>query len=312
MAYVVETNAGPPEIVIVDDHPANLELLMKLLTAQGYAVRAFPDAELALSSVQVAVPDLILLDVGLPRLDGFEACKQLRSDERTREVPVIFLSARVDSDDIVRGFDVGGADYVTKPIREKELLARIRVHVEVKQLQDKLRRLSTIDSLTGLYNRRMLDETLQSEWRRNQRQGSWLGAVIVDVDHFKAFNDNYGHQKGDLCLRAVAHAIAAAARRSGDFVGRYGGEEFAVVLPNTDLAGTELVTRRIAESVRALRLTHAHSPTASFVTVSQGAVSLIPDRASSPSGVIEIADRRLYHAKRMGRNRAVSQDDEAP
>src|SRR5512145_427386 len=137
MAPVDETETVRSELVVVDDHTENLELLMRILTSKGYLVRAFPDAELALSSMNVSVPDLILLDIGLPGIDGFEACRRLRCEERTRDVPVIFLSARTDVEDIIHGFDVGGSDYVTKPIRERELLARIRVHVQVKQLQDK-------------------------------------------------------------------------------------------------------------------------------------------------------------------------------
>lgn len=306
MAPVDETETVRSELVVVDDHPENLELLMRILTSKGYLVRAFPDAELALSSMNVSVPDLILLDIGLPGIDGFEACRRLRCEERTRDVPVIFLSARTDVEDIIHGFDVGGSDYVTKPIRERELLARIRVHVQVKQLQDKLRRLSTIDALTGLNNRRALDEHLFSEWRRNQRQRTWLGAIVIDIDHFKQYNDNYGHQKGDLCLRSVAHAIAAAARRSGDFVARYGGEEFAVLLPNTELSGTRLVADRIRAGVNGLRVAHEHSSTAPFVTASLGATSMVPGRDVSPGTLIDIADRYLYAAKRLGRNCVVS------
>jgi diguanylate cyclase (GGDEF)-like protein len=297
-----------PELLVVDDNPGNLELLVRVLTAKGYLVRAFPDAELALSSVELCVPDLVLLDVGLPGMDGYEACRRLRSDARTRDIPIIFLSARTDTDDIVRGFDSGGSDYVTKPIRERELLARIRVHLQVKQLQDELRRLSTIDALTGLYNRRALDDTLRAEWRRNQRQKAWLGVILVDVDYFKSYNDHYGHQQGDLCLRSVAHAIATAARRSGDFVARYGGEEFAVLLPNTDLAGTQLVANRIRTTVNDLRLSHAFSPVGVVVTVSQGASAAVPDRSTTAEGLIETADRRLYFAKQNGRDRIESDD----
>jgi len=304
----LDSPAAPPEIVVVDDHPTNLDLLVKLLGAQGYLIRAFPDAELALKSVRRALPDLVLLDVGLPVMDGYEACRQLRADERTSDVPVIFLSARVSTDDIVAGFDAGGSDYVTKPIRERELLARVRVHVQVKQLQDALRRQSTVDALTGLYNRRMLDETLQNEWRRSLRLASWLGAILIDVDHFKLYNDHYGHQKGDLCLRSIAHAIASTARRSGDFVARYGGEEFMVLLPNTDLVGTRLVAQRVLDGVRGLKLAHECNPTAPTATVSVGVASVVPSRDSSSTNLLETADRRLYAAKRRGRNQLVSED----
>jgi diguanylate cyclase (GGDEF)-like protein len=301
---------GPPvEIVVVDDHHANLELLVKLLSTQGYSVRAFPDAELALASIELSVPDLVLLDIGLPMMDGFQACEILRSSERTRDVPVIFLSARVDTEDIVHGFDVGGADYVTKPIREQELLARIRVHVRVKQLQDQLRQQSKVDALTGLYNRRMFDETLENEWRRNQRQNLWLGAIVVDVDHFKLFNDTYGHQKGDMCLRSIAHAVAGAARRSGDFVARYGGEEFVLLLPNTNLDGSHRVAERVLETVRGLGLPHSRNPPAFVATVSQGVAAVVPSRERPGSSLIETADRRLYAAKRAGRDRVVFTDE---
>lgn len=302
MARIADSLAPIPEVVIVDDNPDNLELLVKLLTAQGYRVRAFPDAVLALASIRIAIPDIVLLDIGLPVIDGFDACRQLRQDESTHDLPIIFLSALADPDDVVHGFDVGGSDYVTKPIRERELLARIRVHVRVKQLQDRLREQSTTDSLTGLYNRRMLDETLGTEWRRNQRQKTWLGAIIVDVDYFKLYNDRYGHQKGDLCLRAVAHAIAGAARRSGDFVARYGGEEFALILPNTDSMGTRIVANRILEGVRNLRLVHESSPTLPIVSVSEGGVSVVPERDGTKESLLESADRCLYSAKGQGRN----------
>lgn len=312
MATVDDNVAPQPEVVIVDDQPANLDLLAKLLSSHGYRVRAFPDAELAIASMQLALPDIVLLDIGLPGLDGYGACQRLRSDAATQDLPIIFLSARVDAEDIVHGFDVGGSDYVTKPIRERELLARIRVHVRVKQLQDRLRQQSATDSLTGLFNRRMLDETLETEWRRNHRQKSWLAAIIVDVDHFKLYNDRYGHQKGDLCLRAVSHAIAAAARRSGDFVARYGGEEFALILPNTDMLGARLVANRILESVRGLRLPHERSPTADVVTVSLGVVSLVPERDAKATALIEVADQRLYLAKRRGRDCVIADDEVMP
>lgn len=296
-----------PRLLIVDDQPANIRVMAEALHGRYEVLFATSGAK-ALEIAATGEIELVLLDVVMPELDGFEVCKRLKSDERTSRIPVIFVTAREEASEETRGFDVGGVDYITKPIRPPVVLARVQTHLELKRSRDLLEQLASIDPLTGIPNRRRFDVALEQEWKRAVRAGSPLSLAIVDVDYFKKFNDSYGHARGDECLRAVAQTLDAAARRPGDLAARYGGEEFGAIFPDTDSEAMQRVADRLLEAVRALAIEHAASACGPRVSVSIGSVSLVPSLDDSAAAVLEHADRMLYQAKEQGRDRAVHLD----
>jgi diguanylate cyclase (GGDEF)-like protein len=291
-------------LLIVDDQSANVRVMAEALRDRYELLFATSGAK-ALEIVAANDVELVLLDIVMPDMDGFEVCRRIKSDERTSRIPVIFVTAREEASDETRGFDVGGVDYITKPIHPAIVRARVRTHLELKRARDLLERLASIDALTGIANRRQFDAFLEQEWKRATRSGNWFSLAIIDVDEFKKFNDTFGHAKGDECLTAIARALLTVARRPSDLAARYGGEEFAVVLPDTDPASMPLVVGSLLDAVRSLGIQACGGGP---VTISAGAVSVIPHRDSDPSSVIEAADRLLYEAKRGGRNHAIHAD----
>ena len=251
--------------------------------------------------------DLVLLDVVMPGADGFEICRRLKSDPLTATIPVIFVTALDQSADETHGFEVGAVDYITKPISPGIVRARVRTHVELKRTRDLLERLASVDPLTGVANRRRFDLALDEEWRRSSRAERWLSLAIVDVDHFKLFNDRYGHLAGDERLRAIAASLSRSTRRAGDLVARYGGEEFGLILPDVDPAMMLGVARVVLNSV-AVNHGAIALPASDAVTVSVGAVSVVPARDGTAESALAAADTLLYQAKADGRNRAVHMD----
>lgn len=298
-----ETSPAPAVVLVVDDTPANLHLASQVLTAKGHRVRVASSAEHALTSIRASSPDLILLDVTLPGMDGYACCRALKGDPATRDIPVIFLTAHQGTEHVVRGFEAGGVDYVPKPFREPELLARVRTHLELRRCRQQLEALSLSDALTGIPNRRHFDTFLEQEWRRACRGGTSLSLVLADVDHFKAFNDHHGHGPGDACLRAVGRAFARALQRPGDLAARYGGEEFAAVLPDTDHLGAVSVAEHLRAEIVGLAHPHGCSPVAPHVTLSLGVATLVPVPDQEPADLLQAADQALYRAKAHGRNR---------
>jgi diguanylate cyclase (GGDEF)-like protein len=237
----------------------------------------------------------------MPGMDGLEVCRRLAADESTRGVPVIFVTAKDEVGDETSGFDAGGVDYITKPISPPIVRARVRTHLELKEARDRLEALAWRDALTGVGNRRRFDHGLDHEWRRAERGAHWLSLALVDVDDFKKFNDHYGHGRGDECLRTVAHALEGACRRPSDLVARYGGEEFAVVLPETDPAGARVIVADILGRVREKAIEHRASRAGDVVSVSVGAVSLVPEGPNGARAAFEQVDQLLYEAKNGGR-----------
>lgn len=296
-----------PRLLIVDDQPANIRVMAEALRDRYELLFATSGAK----AIEMAVTgdiELVLLDVVMPDLDGFEVCRRLKSDERTSRVPVIFVTAREEASEEARGFDAGGVDYITKPIRPPVVRARVQTHLELKRSRDLLEQLASIDPLTGIPNRRRFEVALDQEWKRAVRAGTPLSLAIIDVDYFKKFNDTYGHARGDDCLRAVAQALSGEARRPGDLAARYGGEEFGAIFPDADSAAMQLVTARLLDSVRTLAIDHAASLCATSVSVSIGSVSIVPSQGDDPAAILESADRMLYQAKENGRDRAVHLD----
>ncbi|WP_201095226.1 diguanylate cyclase [Thiocystis minor] len=299
-------NETIPVVLIVDDVPTNIKLLASALR-QDYRVKVASRGEDALQGARLEPqPDLILLDVMMPDMDGYEVCRRLKSDPVTEFIPVIFITARDTDEDQELGFNLGCVDYITKPFSVPIVKARIRTHLRLKRQADALERLSHIDQLTGLANRRQLATTFEMELKRAAREGMPLSILIVDIDHFKDYNDHYGHGAGDVCLRQVASSLMNSLSRPGDLVTRYGGEEFVVILPMIDSAAAYALGERLRENIVQLNIPHAFSSAASVVSVSIGGTTAEPlVDADSPESLLERADKMLYRAKEMGRNRTV-------
>jgi len=299
-----------PRILIVDDLPANIHVIAEALGPECELFFA-NDGEQALRRAARGDLDLVLLDVEMPGLDGIAVCRRLKRAPATAAMPVIFVTARSEISDETRGFEAGGVDYITKPVSPPIVRARVHTHLELKRARDLLERMNAIDGLTGIANRRRFDTMLEQEWSRAFRGRRWLTVGIADIDHFKRFNDRYGHVRGDACLRAVAVAVAGAISRPGDLAARYGGEEFGLVVPETDVAGAAVLTAGLLDAVARLAIEHADSPTGDRLGISLGAVCGVPTDETSPAEMLEIADQMLYEAKKSGRNRAIVMDRES-
>lgn len=327
-------------ILVVDDALANVQLLSRMLTEQGYKVRKVLNGPMALMGVQTAPPDLILLDVNMPDMSGYEVCQSLKANQLTQDIPIIFISALNEVTEKVKAFAVGGVDYITKPFQLAEVLARIEHQLMLRELQRQLQkqnlllqkkiqeheqavqdlkqaktalqqanrelqRLAIVDDLTQVANRRHFYDHLSQVWQRSLQTRTSLSLLLCDVDHFKSYNDAYGHQKGDVCLRQVAKAIQGAIRRSADLVARYGGEEFAVILSETNADGAMVLAHEMQKNLQTLQLSHPKSTVSAFVTFSIGIAVTIPHAAHSAELLIAIADQALYAAKAQGRNRII-------
>ena len=306
-------NVLQSRILVVDDEPANIELIADIFE-HDYEVLFAMNGEKALEIAAAAAPDLILLDVMLPGMDGFEVCSRLKAEPLTRDIPVIFVTGLGDTAAETKGLELGAMDYITKPINPPVVRMRVRNQIELKQARDQLARLATTDGLTGLANRRRFDEVLAMEHARHVRSGAKLALIMLDIDHFKLFNDTYGHVRGDDCLRAVAKVLKTTLHRATDLAARYGGEEFACILPDTiPPHGAHAVAERIRREVAGLNIPHGNSPTAGHVTVSLGVITACCTQDSDPSALVSLADKQLYRAKTAGRNQTcLAQDVNCP
>lgn len=291
-----------PRLLLVDDVKANLLLLAKAL-GQDYECRLATEGASALEQAFSEPPDLILLDVMMPGLDGYEVCRRLKADPRTMNIPVIFLTHLNEEEDEKTGLEAGAIDYITKPFRLPIIKARVRNHLELKRRGDLLEQLAGMDGLTGVPNRRRFDEALLAEWNRTRRHGASLALILLDIDFFKSYNDHYGHPQGDDCLRKVAAVLAATLQRASDTLARYGGEEFAAILPETTLESAVGTAELMRRRVMGLAIPHAYSEVATCVTVSLGVAVCIPDGRNAAADLVEVADSALYQAKHAGRNR---------
>ena len=247
----------------------------------------------------------MLLDVGLPGLDGLGACRRI-TDAKQDTVPVIVVTAQEHDSVLEAAFAAGATDFVVKPTRRRELLARVAAALRLKRLREQIARLSTLDALTGVANRRQLDVVFAAEWKRAIRDRSELAVAMIDVDHFHGYNEAHGHVAGDVCLIRLARAFAGHVRRPMDLLARYGGEEFLFVLPNTSAAGATLIAERVRASVETLHLPHPTAGGPGVVTVSVGVASVRPTREGVSRSLIEHADQALFRAKAAGRNRVVT------
>ncbi len=298
-----ETVAGASGLVLVVDDSRTIRRHLESVLSKEHRVLT---AESGPEAIHVAVdqqPDLVLLDVVMPGMDGYAVCARLKSDPRTEEIPVLFLTSLKGEAEETLALEAGAIDFITKPISPTAVAARVRNHLALKRSQDRIREISLLDGLTGIPNRRRFDGHLREEWSRAMRKGTTLALVMGDVDFFKRYNDHYGHAQGDACLRQVARCFSGAVRRAGDLAARFGGEEFACLLPETDLAGALEVAERIRLLACAMELPHALSEAGSMVTLSLGVACLAPEKGMDPTILVEAADRGLYAAKGAGRDR---------
>lgn len=296
---------GRPKLLVVDDQPLNIRLLHELFRSECEVHMAIGGQQ-ALSIATALLPDLILLDIIMPEIDGYEVCRQLKSNSITQDIPVIFITGRSHEDDEAKGFEMGAVDYIHKPFNTNVVYARVMNHVKLKVRDDYLRTLVMLDGLTGILNRRGFDELFTSSRAQAQRDSTPLTLLMVDVDYFKRYNDLHGHLRGDQCLREVAKVLSKSIRRPHDQVARFGGEEFVVLLPNTDATGALQVAQSIQAAISALAIEHGASSVGNLVTLSIGAATHVPGRGSSSEQHLSWADEQLYRAKREGRNQICS------
>jgi len=322
---------GRMKILLIDDDVDSAEVVRELLentwpVEVTIAIRAGDAQQLLEQSGfdHVAPFDLIVLDVGLPDFDGIELCRRIRLRPNLSLVPVVMVSGHTDERAIEAALDAGATDYVCKPVRTRELLARIRAALRDKLSRERqrdatheletatadlrrtnasLERLTAVDPLTQLPNRRQFNQVFVREWRRAARTSSTLAVLMVDIDHFHDFNERYGHLAGDQCLVKVAGALKAAGQRPSDLPARWGGEEFLYVLPDTAIEGASTIAERVRAGVEQLRIPHEGSSTSLIVTVSVGAAAMSPTLDRSAEELLGAADAAMYRAKKLGRNR---------
>lgn len=327
--------SGPQEpvrILVIDDEEVTRHVAVSLLLAARYtdvvegrsAAECFAALGIDPPRDEPSGVDLILMDIGLPGMNGIDAIRRIRSVPRYADLPILVVTATEERELVEVAFDLGAVDFMKKPLERTELLGRVRAalrlhrEMELRKAHEReleaanaklaeanriLEDLAAVDPLTGVFNRRHIDAVMLREWRRETRSTNPLSVIMVDIDHFKMFNDTYGHQAGDACLIRVAQALRTALKRAGDTVGRYGGEEFLVILPETPAQGAVMLAEEMRSRVEELRIEHTASQTNHHVTISLGLSSTIPTQETPAAKVIAAADRALYQAKRAGRNR---------
>ncbi len=304
----------PPLILIADDDKTTRMGLRQAMEQEGYQVVEAIDGESCVALFSRLHPDVVLLDAIMPIMDGFACCARIQQLQGSTRTPVLMITGLEDQDSVDQAFTAGAVDYITKPIhwavlrqRVRRLIQQVRLYQQLEDANSELQRLATVDGLTQVANRRRFDEYLDDEWQRMMREQLPLSLILCDIDCFKLFNDTYGHQAGDDCLRKVAQVMQSAAKRAIDLCARYGGEEFAVVLPHTERLGAIQVAQGIGSGVKALKITHASSKVTRVVTVSLGVATTIPSLDSSLERLIMAADKALYQAKAAGRDRVCTQ-----
>lgn len=292
-----------PRILLVDDQMINILTLREIFKADCEVFMA-TNGQQALEQASKLLPDIILLDVVMEGMDGYAVCEKLKSNPLTSGIPVIFVTSHFDQADEVRGFELGGADFIHKPVNAVITKVRVANQIALKRQTDLLHSIALIDGLTGIANRRQFNQAMQLHWQQANRDKTPLSLIMIDVDFFKRYNDHYGHPEGDACLRQIAHAIRSSLQRPYDLVARYGGEEFACILPKTDADGATYIASQIQDKVRDLAIPHAKSEVSNIVTVSMGVVCTVPGGVIKEDAELIIAtDKQLYKAKSDGRDR---------
>jgi diguanylate cyclase (GGDEF)-like protein len=291
-----------PFLLLVDDQPSAM-LQLNDIFKHDFEIFMTTDGTRALELCLTVCPDLILLDVMMPSIDGYQLCEQIKAIPNLNHIPIIFITASDDASGEVKGFNSGAVDYVHKPIDSKIALARVKNQLSLKLQADKLRSLAMIDGLTGIGNRLHLEESLHAYWLACVRKQSAIALLMIDIDNFKSFNDHYGHVMGDECIKHIAQRILSCLERPLDMVARFGGEEFLCILPETELLGASKVANKIIDQVQRLKIPHIKSNIAEYVTVSIGVSSAFPTLEDDYHILIEKADQQLYVAKTSGKNK---------
>jgi len=329
---LIDEQASRIVVLLVDDQAMVAEGIRRMLVDENMDFHYCSDPKAAIQMAQEIGATTILQDLVMPNVDGLTLVRFYRNHPATRDIPVIVLSSKDDPKIKSDAFNNGANDYLVKLPDKVELVARIQAHsrsfmaqlerdaafaelhnmqaqledanAQLQQRNAELDRLATMDGLTGLANRRHFDDVLDKEWRRAAREKAKLSLIMIDIDFFKFYNDNYGHQGGDDCLKQVSAALQKAVCRPGDLVARYGGEEFVVVLPNTPAEGSMVMAEKLCLAVSTLKIKHEFSKASKVVTISMGVATMIPSSTTSEEVLIASADQALYEAKEEGRNRA--------
>lgn len=302
LAELLGAAAVKPRLLAVDDQPINIQVMHQIFAADHQVFMATSGAQ-ALAFCRATPPDLVLLDVVMPDMDGFEVCAALKADVGTRDIPVIFVTAHTDAAQETRGLELGAVDFISKPVNPAVVRARVKTHLTLKFQTDLMRKLVFLDGLTGVFNRRYFDQQLAIEMARAMRARSPLALIMIDVDYFKRFNDRYGHQMGDDCLRQIALTLKESLRRPADLVARYGGEEFACILPDTAFTDAQALAHELEHNVRDKAIAHADSDAANVVTISLGVAGFSGQTMADAASLMALADAQLYCAKHAGRAR---------
>lgn len=298
------------KILVVDDVKTNVDILVDLL-AEEYDVLVSLDGQTALDIVDEEKVDLILLDIMMPEMNGYDVCKSLKQNLKTKDIPIVFITAMSDEESIEKAYGVGGSDYITKPFKPRELLARVKKELQVQTLiqelersQERLKHLASIDSLTNLYNRRYFSKVTEHIFDLAKREKEEISLIMMDIDNFKLVNDTYGHQFGDEVIITLSHRLIENQRKS-DIVCRYGGEEFVILLPNTNIDGAQVVAEKIREDIENITVNITEDSYLKF-TVSIGVSMVRMEEEYTIEAVLKRADDALYEAKQSGKNRVIS------
>ena len=291
-----------PTILVVDDMTTTLLLLHDLLK-DTYEVKIAKSGTKALEILESPNDiDLILLDIEMPDINGYDVCKRIKNNETIKNIPIIFITGRTSQEDEEYGLNLGAIDYITKPFNKAIVKLRIKNYLNLKIKNDILEKLSMYDGLTNIRNRRFFDETFEKTFSEIKRDKKSLAVLMIDIDFFKPYNDNYGHGQGDETLRKVAKALEKTIKRASDFVARYGGEEFVILLKDINKDGVEAVANNLLNAIRELKITHEFSKIENYVTVSIGASFYNSSSDITKLELLLKADETLYNVKNSGRN----------
>lgn len=291
-----------PTILVVDDMTTTLLLIHDLLK-DTYEVKIAKSGTKALEILESPNDiDLILLDIEMPDINGYDVCKRIKNNETIKNIPIIFITGRTSQEDEEYGLNLGAIDYITKPFNKAIVKLRIKNYLNLKIKNDMLEKLSMYDGLTNIRNRRFFDETFEKTFSEIKRDKKSLAVLMIDIDFFKPYNDNYGHGQGDETLRKVAKALEKTIKRASDFVARYGGEEFVILLKDINKDGVEAVANNLLNAVRELKITHEFSKIENYVTISIGASFYNSSSDITKLELLLKADETLYNVKNSGRN----------
>ncbi len=310
-------NMDKKNIFIIDDEKTNIQVITTILKEKLMNISFALDGKRGLEAIARELPDLVLLDLSMPDMDGFEVCKRLKADAATAEIPVIFLTARVESENIVKGFSLGAVDYINRPFLREELLVRISTHLELKESRDLIREqneelkiknnelyiMSITDKLTDVYNRLYIMNALTREFSKSKRHLTDLSCILFDIDDFKKFNDKHGYQHGDFILKETAQLVKSILRTE-DYFGRYGGEEFLIILPGVTTNEARVVAEKVRQKVESAQYTIEDRSVS--ISISLGIANINYDIPLSEKELLLFADNALYEAKERGKNQTVA------